>query len=377
MVDTVSTSDTNGKLAALLSFLKQDPDNLTLILEAAETALDEGQPKITKSLLERHASLEPLSKKGLYLSGLTAMKTSQFDTAASIFKNLLETETGDTAIRFNLAWSQAMLKNFDEASAALDETTLASHPQAAMLDIQILHEQGEFEKAMTKAKLHLKNHKDHAGLLAAISVLALDIEDPQMAKECALKAGNHPDALTTLGVLALGNERNVEALTLFEAAMDINAHGPRTWIGMGLSQLSAGDNVAAAANIDKGAELFKTHIGSWIAAGWAHFVLENYKTSRVRFEKALSLDRNFAESHGSLAVLDVIEGHIDQARQSAKTATLLDKECFSAALAGTLILSSQGNAAAAKKIFDRAINTPIDDTGRTIARTLLNMGLSI
>ena len=51
MVDTVSTSNANGKLAALLSFLEQDPDNLTLILEAAETALDEGQPKITKGLL--------------------------------------------------------------------------------------------------------------------------------------------------------------------------------------------------------------------------------------------------------------------------------------------------------------------------------------
>src|SRR5205814_1001186 len=148
---------------------------------------------------------------------------------------------------------------------------------------------------------------DDEGLAAAVSVLALDIEDLDLARTCALKATNHPDAMTTLGTLALGESKLREAEQLFERALSTNGHLPRAWIGLGLARLVEKDG-RAAADIDRGAELFGDHIGSWIAAGWAYLIAGDLIAAQQRFERALSIDENFGETHGSLAVIDALEG---------------------------------------------------------------------
>lgn len=363
-------------LINMLGFLKADPDNLSLLSDTAELAIEEKQPKTALKLLDRYAHTTDLPEKERGMLGLAAMQTKEFERASEVFSKLLEEGHDNPSVRFNCAWSNAMLKNFDQAMDILDDDTLAALPQAAMLHLQILHDQGEFDLAAEKAREYFEDDNEHPGLNAAISVLALDVEDIELAKSTALKAGDHPDALTTLGTLALGEDDGDEALALFDKAMAINPHGPRTWIGKGLAHLVKGENDEALKNIDQGAEMFGTHIGSWIAAGWAHFVKNDVEGARERFERALNIDPNFAESHGSLAVIDVIQGNLAEARRSTKTALKLDNECFSAALAQVLMLSSSGNSEKAQQIFERAIHTPIDDSGRTISRSMTRMGLS-
>lgn len=363
------------QLKTLLGFLESDPTNLSLLSDTAETALNENHLQLANELLTRYESIEPFSSKQLGISGLAAMQSKNFELASKQFASLMENNTSDPAIRFNLAWSLAMLKNYDEAIEVIDENTASTLPQAAMLEVQILHQLGKFEDAGVRAKQHLKTHPDDTGLAAAISVLAMDNDDEELARMCAEQAGDHPDALTTLGTLVLGDDDGKQAIELFDKALAINPHGPRTWLGKGLAQLATGDTKEAAKNIDQGAEMFGTHLGSWIAAGWAYFIMDDLETSRQRFQHALGIDDTFAETHGSLAVLDVLSGNFDQAKLGIRTAMRLDKECFSAALAQTLILSSQGNSETAKKIFERAINTPIDGSDRTIAQSLVRMGM--
>ena len=376
MSDETTPKKMSETLINMLSYIDLDPDNLSLLSDTAELALNDGHPKKAIELLEKYTSLSDLPKKECGIMGLAALQSKDFDKSSAIFSKLLEQGYDEPAIRFNNAWSNAMMKNYDVAMDMLDEKTISSLPQAAMLHLQILHEKGQFDLAEEKAREYFKNDSDHPGLNAAISVLALDIEDVELAKSTALKAGNHPDALTTLGTLALGEDNSDEALALFNQAMSINSHGPRTWIGKGLAHLSKGENDEALKNIDQGAEMFGTHIGSWIAAGWAHFIKNDIEGARERFERALAIDPNFSESHGSLAVIDVIQGNLTEARRSTKTALKLDKECFSATLAQVLMLSSNGNQEKAQLIFDKAIHTPIDDSGRTIARSMSRMGLS-
>ena len=362
-------------LTGMLGFLKSDPQNLSLISDTAEAALDVNDLDLAKELLKRYETIAPFSDKQIGLSGLLAIQSKDFELASQEFSKLLENNSKDPAIRFNLAWSLSMLKKYDAAIEIIDEETANTLPQAAMLEVQIMHQLGEFEEAGIRAKQHLETHPDDTGLAAAISVLAMDNDDEELARLCAQKGGDHPDALTTLATLALDDDDSEQALELFDKALAINPHGPRTWIGKGLAQLASGDTKDAAKNIDHGAEMFGTHLGSWIASGWAYFIMDDLETSRERFEHALGIDDTFAETHGSLAVLNVLSGNIDQAKTGVRTAMRLDRECFSAALAQTLIFSSQGNPDAAKKIFDRAINTPIDGSDRTIAKSLVRMGL--
>ncbi|WP_371395843.1 tetratricopeptide repeat protein [Fretibacter rubidus] len=376
MTENFITQEISENLKSLLTFLASDPENVPLLSDCTELAVNENEWKLAAGLITRLTALGPLSQKNRGMAGLIAMRTQDFAKAAEHYEALLATGVDEPSVKFNLAWSIAMEKDFDRALELLDEATIKALPQAAMLHLQILHEQGKFDEAEALARDYSTAGIEHAGLNAAISVLAMDVEDINLAKASALKAGNHPDALTTLGTLALGDDDPEAALEMFNNALSINPHGPRSWIGKGLAQLVNGEREDAMNNIDKGAEMFGTHIGSWIAAGWAHFVQNDYKTARERFERALDIDDNFAESHGSLAVIDVVEGNLAEARRRTKTALRLDNECFSASLAQVLMLSSSGNEEKAKMIFERAINTPIDDTGRTISRSMTRMGLS-
>jgi len=372
LVDTVETS----RLQRLLSYLESDPANLPLLADAAEAAVDAGDADTAAAVLERYAALAPLPPRETNLAGLAAMRQGQYDVAAAFFERLLLGGDDDHALRFNLAWAWAMKKDLHGALSLLEDDVARALPAAAMLRVQILHQHGEFEQAAALAREYVELHPDYAPLMAAVSVLAIDVGDEELAARCAAAAGDHPDALATLGTLALGEERATEALAIFDRVLDANAQAPRAWVGRGLAKLLTGQADTAAGDIDRGAELFGDHLGSWIAAGWAHFVARDLPASRARFETALRIDPNFAESHGSLAVLDLLEGDADSARQRSDVALRLDRQCYSAALAKSMLAAGAGDEAGAQRIYALAINTPVDDSGRTIAQALAKLGMA-
>jgi tetratricopeptide (TPR) repeat protein len=365
-----SNSDPAARLARLLGFLQSDPENVSLLSEAAEAALEERQGDTALELLQRRAALSPLGEKETNIAGLAALQAGKYEEAADYFSRLLDQHPDEPSLRFNRAWSLSMLKRFEEALELLDEPTASALAQAAMLKVQLMHEIGQFDEAAELARDYVTLFPEHSGLLAAVSVLAIDVEDIALAQACASKAGDHPDALTTLGTLALGDARDDDAGVMFDRALAKNAQLPRAWVGKGLVELTRGSPGDAALHIERGAELFNGHIGSWIAAGWAHLLNKNVKAARAAFERALALDHNFAESHGSLGVIAILDGNQEEATRLTQTAMRLDKHSFSAALAQSLLLEAQGKSELAARIIERALNTPIDATGATIAQAI-------
>jgi tetratricopeptide (TPR) repeat protein len=359
------------RLKRLLSYLAADPNNGGLRRDAAEQALNSGAPQIARQLLEPCAGLED---RELNLLGIAQMQEKKFGEAAGTFQKLVDQGIEDPAVRFNLAWSLAMEKNFREALDLLSPEVTEVLPQAAMLEVQLLHELGEFDQAAEAARRHISAFPDHQGLAAAVSVLALDIEDLDLARSSAKKAAGHPDAMATLGTLALGEQQVDEALALFDDALKVNQQIPRAWVGRGLARMLAKDG-GAALDIDRGAEIFGDHIGSWIAAGWAHLIAGDGLLARARFERALAIDENFAESHGSLAVVDVLEGKDAEASRRIAVAKRLDPQCFSAAFAQTLLTARAGKEESARAMFEKILETPVNERGDTAAAALARMGL--
>ncbi|MCX8475474.1 MAG: hypothetical protein MT490_06715 [Sphingomonas sp.] len=374
MSQAPAPSETAGRYARLAALLEQDPDNVRLIADAAEAAFAEDRFKDAEALLDRHARIAALPPQALHLAGLSAMRRQDWQVAADRLAQLMAQGEDAPAIRFNRAWSLAMAKQFDAALALLDDATVETLPQAAQLLVQLLHDKGDFDAAAAQARRLFALHPDHRGLGAAVSTLAIDVEDIDLARRAAEAAGDHPDALATLGTLALGDDDPVEAERFFDAALARAPASPRAWIGHGLVTLLGDDKRRAASEIDKGAELFGTHLGSWIAAGWAHVLAGDPATGKQRFETCLALDDSFAEAHGSLAVTDMLEGKLDQARQRCEVALRLDRQCFSGALAATLLSAGAGDADTAKRIFEKALHTPVDASGRTVAQALARMG---
>lgn len=372
--ETPLNEEKAGRLKTLLSYLEADPENVTLKGDAIDAAIDAEATDVALGLIGSD-DLSAMPDQTLNRLGLAQMQSRDYAAAGKAFAALRDRGVDDPAVIFNLAWTRAMEKDFGSALALLEPEVTSRLPQAAMLEVQLLHDAGDFEEAARRGEQHLLAHPTHPGLAAAMSVLALDVENPELAERCALIAGGHPDALATLGTLSLGKQETAVAIEQFDRALSANAAIPRAWVGRGLAKLISDDGTGAAADIDRGAELFEDHLGSWIAAGWAHLLKGDLATARERFEKSMTLDHNFAENFGSLAVVDVLEGDLGSARNGIATAFKLDRQSFSAMMAQSLLTSAEGDPEKGRELFRKILETPINDRGETVMMSLARLGL--
>lgn len=364
-----------GRTDRLVSFLEADPNNLQLISDAAEAALAENRIDTAGSLLARFESIAPLTDREKSLSGLVAIRSGAYQKAIETFEGLTASHPQTPALQYNLAWALAMAGQLTSALEKLDENTVRAVPQAAALKVELLHDRGEFDEAAALARTLISIHPDHSGLLAATSVLAMDVDDIDLARASAKRAGQHPDALTTLGVLSLGDDQSAEARDLFTKALAMNSKSPRALIGMGLTDLSDGNIPRAAENLERGAELFDSHVGSWIAAGWAQLLEGDRLKAEASFRRACDLDHNFAESQGSLAVLLLLTDREEEGRLLAGIARRLDPKSLTGSLAFAIALARDGNGEKATAIIERALTTPITNEGKTLAQAMSRLAL--
>ncbi len=362
-----------SKLDMLRSFLEQDPTNLSLLSDCAEAALSEQRPEDAVEFLTRYAFLSPLTDREKNLAGLAALRQERFQEAAKLFEELTKAHPSSPPLQFNLGWSLAMQGAREEALAALDDTTVNVLGQAAALRVQIMHDQGRFEEAAEQARSLIKLHPDHAGLLAATSVLAMDLDDPELAQTTASRAGSHPDALVTLGLLSLDAHDIAGANAKFSEALLRNPASARGWIGRGLVAFSDGNLTEATSALQRGAELFGEHVGSWLATGWAQLMSGETAAAEASFHRARLLDPSFAEAQGSLAVAMFIAGRADEGRHLAEVARRLDSKSLTGSLAQALSLAGEGRHDTAKAIIERAMITPVSLNGRTLQDAVLQL----
>jgi tetratricopeptide (TPR) repeat protein len=359
----------------MLGFLAKDPANCRLIESCANSAFEARDFEQCEALLQRYEAVEPLPPHLLNLRGLCGLHLRDYSNAAKQFTAIVSAGQGDASVRFNLAYALALDGQYDAALAALELVDVTQMPDAAALKVRCLHHLGRLEEAITVGDAMLQSGNPDPELPAALSVVALDLNDLQLARRYAQMAPNALEATTTLGVLALDSEDPRSAQLLFERALQFKPDSGRAWLGQGLSQLAQQDGRSAAASIDRGAALLKTHLGSWIAAGWAHFVVGDLPVAQQRFETALNLDPRFAESHGSLAVVSIAQGRLQEAERQSERALRLDRQCLSGALARSLLLALKGDQAAAMRIRETALNTPIGPGGKTIAQEIARLGM--
>jgi tetratricopeptide (TPR) repeat protein len=374
MTHPVAPANPSDRLKRMLGFLERDPNNLALIGDAASTAFDERAFDIASELLARHARLRSLPPALMNLKGLLDIAQSNYSEAATTFETLRAQGHDDAAVKFNLAWAKAMAGAYEEAAELLDGEVLTASPRAPALMIRMLHHLERYDDALAKGEELAKVYPGNQALMGALATLAMDAEKPELARAYAERAGDNPEGRAALGFLTLGEHDTDKALEMFSQVSEVQPGNPRAWVGKGLALLVSGDTAAATEALDRGAELFKDHLGSWIASGWVHFVQKDYKGARASFERAMAIDPNFSETHGGLAVLDIVAGNVDSARKRTETALRLDKMSFGGALAKSMLLERSGHGKAAQKVFEAGLNTPVGIKGETIAQAIAAFG---
>lgn len=365
------------RLDRLLGFLEMDSDNLTLLADAADAAFEARQPRRAAELLERYAALAPFSPQLTNLAGVVALAEERFSDAVAHFSNLGEQVKagGDPSIRFNLAWALAMCERYDDAVALLDHEAMAVSPRGPALKVQALHHIGDLAAALAEAKALLECHADDQALLGAVATLAMDADDSALARACAERAPDSPQGLGVLGLYALEANDTNGALALFERALARQKNNPRALVGKGLALLTNGEAVAAAEALEAGAIHFRTHLGSWIAAGWAHLIAGDADRAKALFMRSSEIDDTFSEGHGGLAVLAFVGGDFSEAEKRSEIALRLDRESLGGTLAKILLLQARGDVEAATRITDIILKTPIGPNGKTLLQALAGMNI--
>lgn len=79
------------------------------------------------------------------------------------------------------------------------------------------------------------------------------------------------------------------------------------------------------------------HIGTWHGLALSLVLQGRLDEAQSLYEQTLEMDRNFAESHGGLAVVLALKQQPELAQQSLDRALGLDKQSFSAAYAQALL----------------------------------------
>lgn len=372
----MSQSEANIRRDRLLGFLAQDPGNAHLIAELVDLDLHLGLLSEAECHLQQGLAVAPNEPQLIFQKASLALRSGAVEEAEQLYRKLFE-ELGVDApgIRYSLAYTLMLKAQYAEVKALLQPIIdHADTPGATALYIRCLHFLGELEEAIKIAEQYVSEHPADAEVLGALSLLYTDLDDMAKAGEWAQRAlqvdPNNTEGLITQGTIDLGQEETEKAIAGFQRAVELKPSSGRAWVGLGLSEMLNLNLDAAKVHLAKATEHLPTHIGTWHARAWNYIVTNDIPAAKSCFLKALELDRNFAETHGGLAVIAVIEGRHQDAEREVQLGLKLDPHCYSALYAKTLLMSRAGHGKVAAKLIENVLTTTPVPGGGTLADML-------
>ena len=371
---SISPSKTldSSRLERLQAFLEQDPGNLGLMAELADTALDQKQTAIARVVIGKALALQPEDPYFRLRLASTALTEGNPEEASSITASLLQDGHTDAAVRFNHAYALVLRHAYKEAAPLLEQllSEQAPYANATGLMMRCLHYLGELARAVEIGLTHMEAHPDDSVCAGILSLLYFDMNDLVQAEAWAarsLASGKDTlDALLAAGGTALGSEKADEARALLTRAIDLQPHSGRAWASLGLVDMLDTKLDSAEQKLDQAVKYMPGHLGSWVALGWTQLMLGKLNNAEVSFRSALSLDDAFAETHSGLAAVAAVRGDMEQADMHAKTARRLDPSSISSQYPKLVQLYREGNSEDARRLIEAALRRGQAPAGGTL-----------
>jgi len=333
MANDMTTAD---RLTRLEQYLREDPNNLTLLDEAFDAAFAAGEWQRARFHL-RHA-------QALGVTGaIVEFRESRIDMAMRRWADArarLETlkmapdlsgEARD-AIEHDIAYTVFREGDFAAARDRLAARMLAERatPSSALqvLWLRTLHQVGELKQAIEWARARTANGTLASDAMGVASLAALDLGEMDATQAWAAAAlqknGQQLEALVAAGSVALARRDAAQAKELLRRALSVHAEDGRAWSALGFVELLELQLEAALFAFHQAVRFMPAHVGTWNGLGWTHVVRRDMDAAVQAFEQAVALDRNFGESHGGLAVAYAFLGRRDMAESEIARARGLD-----------------------------------------------------
>jgi tetratricopeptide (TPR) repeat protein len=316
-------------------YLAIDPVNPILLANAIDASLALGNVDAALKHAQAAIAQRPDDPFVANRYGSVLIARGQLDEAARVFEKLAA-QTADPSVAFNLSLVYFRQGRYAQARSVFEPyiSQEGVSPAAVTLFVRTLHHLDEIEPAVELVKQHEARCSGDADFLAAASLLYLDddqLDAAQRFSEAALALGKRPlEALVVGGSVALAHDDTAAAKTMFNDALSVSPTDGRSWSGLGMASLLTGELSDAREQLLHAVDNLPADIGSWHALGWCQIASGELAGAGHTFRKVLALDRNVAESHGGLAVVDALLGRKSEAQAGIERALRLDPEGLSA-----------------------------------------------
>lgn len=341
----------SSRFSRLNSYLQQDPGNAGLLQDAFVAACAESLWDQAQALLQQAQALGHAPRQWALHRAHLAMARQRWPEALALLGELQQDPLLDDPARLVLATDVAQIHlrqgRVVEGLAAL-EALIEALPPDAPLDamvvetwLRLLHRAGRLDAA-----LEWGQSREQAGTLGptgagVLSLVALDAAQFGHCRRWADQALAAQPAQLEAGLarasLALADGDPAEALQRCERLAAGRENDGRVLSTLGAARLLNQDLPGARAAYERAGRLMPEHIGTWHGLAWTALLQGDLACAESTFRHALSLDRNFAESHGGLGVVLAAAGRRAEASEAVRRALGLDARSVAAHYAQLLL----------------------------------------
>lgn len=365
-----------AKLHLLEGYLRSDPGNTSLLVDAFEAALRCAEWGQAAFHLRHGQALAPQDAGWDLREGDFWLAQSQFDRAKGVLEPLVALRDPPpgfpdvvlhnlTYIDFHehnyAACVARMAARFETVPIAQIEEKPAS-PQLQHLWLRALHRVGELQRAIDWTRAQAKAGQlspEAAGIASLIALDAGDVMSARTWSDTAIRdadaLGKPIEALVTQASLALAARDGPRAQALASSALQLNPDDGRAWSARAFADLLSGELDIARAHFSKALATMPEHIGTWHGQGWTQLLIHDLDAAQRSFGAALALDRNFAESHGGLAVVLALKKRAEEAHTHALLAMKLDPSNLSGRYAQAILSGDVQEAESVKRLVQRLL----------------------
>ncbi|WP_339527281.1 tetratricopeptide repeat protein [Pseudomonas sp. EA_35y_Pfl2_R111] len=369
-----------SRLSRLLSFLEHDPHNLTLLLDAMSLVIETVDLVGAQQLLnhiDTHAIDDPhVYAQATYL----LLQVGAYAKAGAFGDKAIQAGITHPAVIFNTAFGHFYGGEYSDAGNLLARLTASADCSVAtlMMHARALHHQELTEEAellVSRAQQQEPSNIEARGLLA---LLQYENDDNLSALRTAHETlADDPNQLDALIACASANFEQGSLEASRKAWLHtVNAHPDcgRAWSGLAQLEFNGLEFNQAEEHLKLAVQFMPDHIGTWHLLAWIYILRNDSAAAREALNKSYDLDRNFGETHGGLAIVDVMDGKDDQARLGIRRAHKLNPNGLSAHYAEMLMLQKAGKSAEATQLVNQVLDSTAPD-GHESGRTLVELWL--
>ncbi|CEG56211.1 tetratricopeptide repeat protein [Legionella fallonii] len=337
-------------LERYLSFLKQDENNLSLLVEISSLYLEHDNLELAQSYLDKAKAIDHDACLGH--QGLLYLSQGQLPQAENCFVEALK-YMDTPALRYNLGCiyfiNQDLEKAWEVLAPLLDGD---HHPEADLLMARILHRQDSMDEAISLVENILELNPNDAEALGFLSLLYFDLQEETLAKETSIRAlelsvDNYDAKLVNIMIRLMTQETSIEEI---ETLLQISPQDSRLWFALGTTYMAQGEFNSAESILRKAIEIYPEFYDCYISLAWCQLLNDHINEAQKTYENAAVLADELADAWGGLALVHVLKEDLVKAEQFIDKANGLEPECFLTEIAQSIYFNHKNPEKAKKKL---------------------------